>query len=101
MFCCSKPGTAIFCSKFEYQNEFNGKSPLSFGGIRLILLVSFNKPNLDLSNVLDLFKNLRVTKKLLEERNGKGVCFIFMGLMNFHHKIGRLSIKRTSMSPQW
>ena len=49
---------------------------------------NFNKPNIDLSDMLKLFVDLRVKKELLVERNGKGVCFIFDSC--FHLKIGRI-----------
>ena len=68
------------------------------GGLRLVLLVSLrvlsnlNKPNIDLSDILKLFMDLRVKKELLEERNGKGVCFIFDGLDEFSPKDGKNSI---------
>ena len=68
------------------------------GGLRLVLLVSLrvinnlNKPNIDLSDILKLFMDLRVKKELLEERNGKGVCFIFDGLDEFSPKDGENSI---------
>ena len=68
------------------------------GGLRLVLLVSLrvlnniNKPNIDLSDILKLFMDLRVKKELLVERNGKGVCFIFDGLDEFSPKDGENSI---------
>ena len=68
------------------------------GGLRLVLLVSLrvlnnlHKPNIDLSDILKLFMDLRVKKELLEERNGKGVCFIFDGLDEFSPKDGENSI---------
>lgn len=61
----------------------------SNGPIRLLLLVSLrvlnnlNKRRLYLADILDLFKDLKVSKKLIEERNGCGVCFIFDGLDEF------------------
>ena len=70
----------------------------SHGAIRLVLLVSLrvlnnlNKPTLDLENILNLFKDLKVTKRLLEERDGKGVCFIFDGLDEFSPPDGTDSI---------
>ena len=69
-----------------------------YGGLRLVLLVSLrvlnnlHKPNIDLSDILKLFMDLRVKKELLEERNGKGVCFIFDGLDEFSPKDGYNSI---------
>ena len=68
------------------------------GGLQLVLLVSLrvlnniNKPNIDLSDILKLFMDLRVKKELLVERNGKGVCFIFDGLDEFSPKDGENSI---------
>ena len=56
------------------------------------MLNSLNKPKLDLSDILKLFKKLKVSKELLEERNGKGVCFIFDGLDEFSPQDGRNSI---------
>lgn len=50
------------------------------------------KPVLDLSDILQLFKDLKVSKELLEHRNGKGVCFIFDGLDEFSPPDGRESI---------
>ena len=72
----------------------------SNGGLRLVLLVSLrvlnnlNKPNIDLSDILKLFMDLRsrVKEELLVERNGKGVCFIFDGLDEFSPKDGENSI---------
>ena len=52
-------------------------------GMRLVLLVSLrvlNKRNVDLTYILKLFMDLKVDKELIEERKGKGVCFIFDGL---------------------
>ena len=68
------------------------------GGLRLVMLVSLrvlnnlHKPNIDLSDILKLFMDLRVKKELLVERNGKGVCFIFDGLDEFSPKDGENSI---------
>jgi Ran GTPase-activating protein (RanGAP) involved in mRNA processing and transport len=68
------------------------------GALRLVLLVSLrvlnalNKPSLDLSDILDLFKDLKVGKELLEERDGKGVCFIFDGLDEFSPRDKRDSV---------
>ena len=50
--------------------------------VSLRVLNNFNKPNLELSDILDLVKDLRVTERLLEECNGRGVCFIY-GLDEF------------------
>ena len=67
-------------------------------GMRLVLLVSLrvlnnlNKPNLDLSDILKLFKDIHVPSKLLEERKGKGICFIFDGFDEFSPSDGKNSI---------
>ena len=66
--------------------------------IRLLLLVSLrilnnlNKPGLDLSDILQLFRDLKVPKELLEERQGKGVCFVFDGLDEYSPSDGKESI---------
>ena len=68
----------------------------SEGGIRLMLLVSLrvlntmNRP--ELSDILKLFKGLKVDDKLIEEREGEGVCFIFDGLDEFAPPEGEHSI---------
>ena len=67
-------------------------------GVRLVLLVSLrvlnnlkvSKPNL--SDILNLFQDLKIGKQHIEERNGKGVCFIFDGLDEFSPKDGKTSI---------
>ena len=86
LFIEGRPG----CGKTTFVHKITRDwATSSNGGIRLILLVSlrllnhFNKPNLDLSDILDLFKDLKISKELFEERNGKGVCFIFDGLDEF------------------
>ena len=52
--------------------------------MRLVFLVSLrvlnNINNPDLDDILNLFKDLKVSKELIEKRKGKGVCFIFDGL---------------------
>ena len=86
-------GKTTFVHKItqDWAHDYNG-------GLRLVLLVSLrvlnslNKPNIDLSDILKLFMDLRVKKELLEERNGKGVCFIFDGLDEFSPKDGDDSI---------
>lgn len=71
---------------------------LSNGALRLILLVSLrvlnnlNKRKLDLSDILQLFRDLKVSKRLVEERDGKGVCFIFDGLDEFSPRDGKKSL---------
>ena len=70
----------------------------SCGAIRIALLVSLRvlndlrKPSLDLSDILSLFKDLKVSKAILEECNGKGVCFIFDGLDEFSPPDGKDSL---------
>ena len=56
--------------------------------IRALFLVPLrvfrNKPKLELSDILELFRGVTVDhQKLIEERDGKGVCFIFDGLDEF------------------
>ena len=62
----------------DWANEY-------IGAMRLVLLVSLRvlKHEATLSDILSLFKDLKVTAEVLEERNGKGVCFIFDGLDEF------------------
>ena len=66
--------------------------------LRLVLLVSLrvlnglNKPYLDLEDILYLFKDLKVTKDLIEEADGKGVCFIFDGFDEFAPRDGLESL---------
>lgn len=73
-------------------------STKSSGSMRLALLVSlrvlndFNKPNLDLSDILNFFKDLKVDKGIIEECSGEGVCFIFDGLDEFSPPDGAASI---------
>ena len=68
----------------------------SNGAIRLVLLVSLrvlntlNNPNL--SDILKLFNDLRVSQDLIEERAGKGVCFIFDGFDEFSPSDGDNSV---------
>ena len=68
------------------------------GALRLVLLVSLrvlnylNKPSLDLLDILNLFKDLKVSKELLEERQGKGICFVFDGLDEYSPSDGKESI---------
>ena len=87
LFIEGRPGCGKTTFVHKITRDWATSSPN--GGIRLILLVSlrllnhFNKPNLDLSDILDLFKDLKISKELFEERNGKGVCFIFDGLDEF------------------
>ena len=68
------------------------------GAIRLLLLVSLkvlnnlNKPKLDLADILNLFKDLKVSKETLEGQNGKFVCFIFDGFDEYSPPDGKDSI---------
>ena len=79
----------------------------SGGPIRLLLLISLrmlnNFTDPGLSDILKLFKDLRVSQKLIEERAGKGVCFIFDGfdefaLMNENESIVYKIIKKSYLS---
>ncbi len=69
------------------------------GPLRLVLLVSLrvlnsiDEPKLDLSDILNLFKeDFEVSEDLLIKRKGKGVCFIFDGLDEFLFNNERNSI---------
>ena len=66
------------------------------GAIRLMLLVSLrvlnSYPNPGLSDILDLFRDLRVSADHIEKRGGKGVCFLFDGLDEFSPLDGENSI---------
>ena len=68
------------------------------GALRLVLLVSLrvlndlDKPSLDLSDILDLFEDLKVPKELLEKRHGNSVCFVFDGLDEYSPSNGKDSI---------
>ena len=68
----------------------------SCGAVRLLLLVSlrvlntFTNPNL--SDILKLFKDLKMNQELIEQRAGKGVCFIFDGFDEFSPPDGEDSI---------
>ena len=69
------------------------------GVIRLVLLVSLRVLNnlykynrIELSDILNLFMDLKVSKELIEERKGKGICFIFDGLDEFLPPDGENSI---------
>ena len=96
LFIEGRPG----CGKTTFVHKItrDWATATSHGAIRLILLVSLrvlntlNKPSLDLENILNLFEDLKVTKHLLEERDGKGVCFIFDGLDEFSPPDGSDSI---------
>ena len=69
------------------------------GAMRLVLLVSLRVLNnlykynrIELSDILNLFMDLKVSKELIEERKGKGICFIFDGLDEFLPPDGEKSI---------
>ena len=69
------------------------------GAMRLVLLVSLRVLNnlykynrIELSDILNLFMDLKVSKELIEERKGKGICFIFDGLDEFLPPDGENSI---------
>ena len=71
----------------------------SNGGMRLVLLVSLRVLNnlykynrIELSDILNLFMDLKVSKELIEQRKGKGICFIFDGLDEFLPSDGENSI---------
>lgn len=68
----------------------------SEGAIRLLLLVSlrvFNTfLNPGLSELLKMFKDLRVSEELILKRAGKGVCFVFDGFDEFSPPDGKNSI---------
>ena len=66
------------------------------GAIRLMFSVSLrvlnSYPNPGLSDILDLFRDLRVSADHIEKRGGKGVCFLFDGLDEFSPLDGENSI---------
>ena len=78
------------------------------GAVRIALLISLRvlndlrKPSLDLSDILSLFKeDLKVSKAILEECNGKGVCFIFDGLDEFSPPDGKDSLVYTIITKRY
>ena len=88
-----RSGTMIFiegrpgCGKTTLVSKITRDWAISqkLGAMRLVLLVTLrtlDTPCPDLSNILKqgLFQNLKVSRQLIEERNGKGVCFILDGL---------------------
>ena len=88
LFVEGRPG----CGKTTFVNKITQDwTRTQDGPIRLVLLVSLRilnllylqKPTLDLSDLLQLFGKLKISKEALEEREGKGVCFIFDGLDEF------------------
>ena len=97
LFVEGRPG----CGKTTFVNKITRDCTATHDGpIRLVLLVSIRmlnllylqKPTLDLSDLLQLFSKLKVSKEALEEREGKGVCFIFDGLDEFTPRDGKKSI---------
>ena len=81
-----RPGSGKTTLVHKISQDWAAKSK---GVIKILLLVSLrvlnklNKPKLSLSDILQLFKDLKASKEDLEKRNGKGVCFIFDGLDEF------------------
>ena len=97
LFVEGRPG----CGKTTFVNKITQDwTGAQDGPIRLVLLVSLRilnllylqKHTLDLSDLLQLFGKLKVSKEALEERDGKGVCFIFDGLDEFSPHDGEGSI---------
>ena len=97
LFVEGRPG----CGKTTFVSKITRDlTKIHNGPIRLVLLVSLGilnvlylqKPTLDLSDLLQLFDTLKVSTKTLEEREGKGVCFIFDGLDEFSPCDGEGSI---------
>lgn len=87
------------CGKTTFVHKITRDWATTSGGpIRLVLLVSLrvlnalNKPKLDLSDILGLFKDLKLTNDYIEERNGKGICFIFDGFDEFSPQDGKDSV---------
>ena len=66
--------------------------------MRLVLPVSLRvlnnlcKSKLTLTDILQLYENLKVSEKTLYARDGKGVCFIFDGFDEFSPSDGKESI---------
>ena len=97
LFVEGRPG----CGKTTFVNKITRDwTGAHAGPIRLVLLVSLRilnllylqKPTLDLSDLLQLFDQLKISKEALEKREGKGVCFIFDGLDEFSPCDGEGSI---------
>ena len=97
LFVEGRPG----CGKTTFVNKITQDwTGAHDGPIRLVLLVSLRilnilylqKHTLDLSDLLQLFGKLKISKEALEEREGKGVCFIFDGLDEFSPHDGKESI---------
>ena len=97
LFVEGRPG----CGKTTFVNKITQDWTGAHNGpIRLVLLVSLRmlnllylqKPTLDLSDLLQLFGTLKKSKEAVEEREGKGVCFIFDGLDEFSPLDGYESI---------
>jgi hypothetical protein len=94
LFIEGRPGSG----KTTFVNKITRRWASSSGPIRLLLLVSLrvlndlNKRKLNLNDILKLFKDLKVSRELIEKRNGKGVCFIFDGLDEFSPRDGKKSL---------
>ena len=95
LFIEGRPGSG----KTTFVNKITqGWAAGSYKGIKLLLLVSLrvlnnlHKRHLDIKHILQLFSDLKLSKAVLEERNGKGVCFIFDGLDEFSPRDGSNSI---------
>ena len=95
LFIEGRPGSG----KTTFVNKITqGWAAGSNKGIKLLLLVSLrvvnnlHKRHLDIKHILQLFSDLKLSKAVLEERNGKGVCFIFDGLDEFSPRDGSNSI---------
>ena len=85
------------CGKTTFVHKISQDWATQSGGaLRLLLLVSLRVLNTfanpDLSDILKLFKDLRVHKDIIEERAGKGICFIFDGFDEFSPPDGENSI---------
>ena len=97
LFVEGRPG----CGKTTFVNKITQDwTGAHDGPIRLVLLVSLRilnllylqRPTIDLSDLIQLFDKLKLSKEAVEEREGKGVCFIFDGLDEFSPRDGEGSI---------
>ena len=97
LFVEGRPG----CGKTTFVNKITQDwTGAHDGPIRLVLLVSLRilnllysqRPTIDLSDLIQLFDKLKISREALEEREGKGVCFIFDGLDEFSPRDGEGSI---------
>ena len=90
-----RPGSGKTTLVHKISQDWAAKSK---GDIKLMLLVSLrvlnklNKPETSLSDILQLFKDLKVSERDLIKRDGKGVCFIFDGLDEFSPSEGHNSL---------